>query len=375
MQEHELRLKIEAVRSGALPRRSFIAQMVSLGLTAPMASMMLMHEGIAQTVPVIALSQRGGTLKVLWCAARRHAEPALRHRHQGPGRRAASTSRWPAGTPTATSFPAWLPKFPARRTAASRPTARASPGSSRRASPGTTASPSPPTTWSSPWLTPATRPPSTVTIGTYHDIKVEQGRCAHRAHRPSPRPTPFWAEPFVGTAACILPKHVFEGFTGAKSREAAANTKPVGTGPYKFVDFKPGDMVRAADQRLPHAQPSRSSTRWRSRAAATPPARRAPCSRPATSTTPGTCRSSGRVLEQLEAGGKGRVEFTPGATSSSSSCSRSPTRGPRSTTSGPASDTKHPFFRTTRRQVLAMAIDLHGRPQGRAGIPAAAPVN
>ena len=53
MQEHELRLKIEAVRSGALPRRSFIAQMVSLGLTAPMASMMLMHEGIAQTVPVI----------------------------------------------------------------------------------------------------------------------------------------------------------------------------------------------------------------------------------------------------------------------------------------------------------------------------------
>jgi peptide/nickel transport system substrate-binding protein len=42
----------------------------------------------------------------------------------------------------------------------------------------------------------------------------------------------------------ILPKHVFEPFTGAKSREAPANVKPVGTGPYEFVDFKPGDMLR-----------------------------------------------------------------------------------------------------------------------------------
>ena len=30
----------------------------------------------------------------------------------------------------------------------------------------------------------------------------------------------------------------------AKSRDAPTNLKPVGTGPYKFVDFKPGDMVR-----------------------------------------------------------------------------------------------------------------------------------
>src|SRR6266403_1699214 len=30
----------------------------------------------------------------------------------------------------------------------------------------------------------------------------------------------------------------------AKAREAPANVKPVGTGPYKYVDFKPGDIVR-----------------------------------------------------------------------------------------------------------------------------------
>ena len=48
-----------------------------------------------------------------------------------------------------------------------------------------------------------------------------------------------------GPTGQIIPKHVFEAFKGAKSREAPANLKPVGTGPYRYVDFKPGDMVRA----------------------------------------------------------------------------------------------------------------------------------
>src|SRR5436190_17883429 len=41
----------------------------------------------------------------------------------------------------------------------------------------------------------------------------------------------------------VIPKHLFEAFKGAKSREAPNNLKPVGTGPYMFVDFKPGDIV------------------------------------------------------------------------------------------------------------------------------------
>ena len=53
MQERELRVLIEEVREGKLPRRNFIQQMVMLGLTAPMASMMLMHEGIAQSAATI----------------------------------------------------------------------------------------------------------------------------------------------------------------------------------------------------------------------------------------------------------------------------------------------------------------------------------
>jgi peptide/nickel transport system substrate-binding protein len=42
----------------------------------------------------------------------------------------------------------------------------------------------------------------------------------------------------------VLPKHLFGAFKGDKSREAPTNLKPVGTGPYRFVDFKPGDIVR-----------------------------------------------------------------------------------------------------------------------------------
>ena len=41
----------------------------------------------------------------------------------------------------------------------------------------------------------------------------------------------------------IIPKHLYADYAGGKSREAPANLKPVGTGPYQFVDFKPGDSV------------------------------------------------------------------------------------------------------------------------------------
>ena len=78
------------------------------------------------------------------------------------------------------------------------------------------------------------------------------------------QPTPFWADAFVGTRGMIIPKHLFADYKGAKSREAPANLKPVGTGPYMFVDFKPGDIVRGEHQpELPHGQPAAISTRSR----------------------------------------------------------------------------------------------------------------
>jgi peptide/nickel transport system substrate-binding protein len=41
----------------------------------------------------------------------------------------------------------------------------------------------------------------------------------------------------------ILPKHRFAEYKGANARNAPYNLTPVGTGPYKIVDFKPGDVA------------------------------------------------------------------------------------------------------------------------------------
>ena len=82
-----------------------------------------------------------------------------------------------------------------------------------------------------------------VTVGSYKDIKVEK-LDDYSVKITFNKPTPFWADAFVGSNGMILPKHIFADYAGGKSREAPANLKPVGTGPYLFVDFKPGDMVQ-----------------------------------------------------------------------------------------------------------------------------------
>jgi peptide/nickel transport system substrate-binding protein len=84
---------------------------------------------------------------------------------------------------------------------------------------------------------------ASVNIGSYKDVKVEKID-SHTVRVLFSKPTPFWADAFVSTRGMLIPKHLFDAYRGAKSREAPANLKPVGTGAYKFVDFRPGDMVR-----------------------------------------------------------------------------------------------------------------------------------
>lgn len=42
----------------------------------------------------------------------------------------------------------------------------------------------------------------------------------------------------------ILPEHIMKEYMGDKGPDAPFNLSPIGTGPYKLMDFKPGDVVR-----------------------------------------------------------------------------------------------------------------------------------
>jgi len=54
---------------------------------------------------------------------------------------------------------------------------------------------------------------------------------------------PAWFLVFVGSEGMILPKHIYEKYNSENARTAPANLIPIGTGPYKVIEFKPGDTV------------------------------------------------------------------------------------------------------------------------------------
>ena len=248
MNERELRNQIEAVRDGTLPRRSFISQMVGLGLSAPMASMLLMHAGVAQaqaTIPYKGTKRGGGgALKLIYWQGPVHLNP-----HFAGGTKDQDASRIfyepLAGFDSEGNLVPFLAsEIPSVQNGGVAPDGRTVTWKLKR---NITWHDGKPFTADDVVFTaayagdPAT---STVSVATYKDIKVEKID-AYTVKVTYAKPTPFWAEALTGIYGCILPKHVFEPFKGAKSREAEANTKPVGTGPYKFLDFKPGDSLTA----------------------------------------------------------------------------------------------------------------------------------
>src|SRR6201984_824215 len=70
MNEQELAELIAAVKAGRVSRRAFVYRMVGLGLTAPFASRLLVHAGMAQTSSQFGYKPTkaggGGALKVLF---------------------------------------------------------------------------------------------------------------------------------------------------------------------------------------------------------------------------------------------------------------------------------------------------------------------
>lgn len=59
-------------------------------------------------------------------------------------------------------------------------------------------------------------------------------------------PTPNSYQWGLAGQSMIVQKAQFSAYTGAKLKDAPGNVKPIGTGPYKVVDFKSGDVVTYA---------------------------------------------------------------------------------------------------------------------------------
>jgi peptide/nickel transport system substrate-binding protein len=247
MDEKDLRNLIDDVKAGRLSRRAFVQTMIGLGLTAPLASQMLTSAGVAQA-QTSKLTYKptkrggGGALKTLWWQGATLLNP-----HFAVGTKDQDGSRifyepLASWDPDGNLAPILAAEIPTQQNGGLSKDGRSVTWKLKK---GVTWHDGKPFTADDcifTWEFAADPATASVSIATYKDIKVDKVD-SHTIKVTFSKPTPFWADPFVGVRGMIIPKHQFEAFKGGKSREAPANLKPVGTGPYTFVDFKPGDIV------------------------------------------------------------------------------------------------------------------------------------
>jgi peptide/nickel transport system substrate-binding protein len=220
--------------------------MVGLGLAAPLASQVLTHAGVAQPAPTTLYNPTkaggGGALKTLFWQAPTSLNPHFSvgaKDSEGCGIFYEPLAAW---DPDGNLVPVLAAEIPDIEN-------------------GGVASDGKSVTWKLKkgvqwhdgepftaddivfnWQYAADPATASVSFGTFEGVTVEKIDPFTVRVRFA-KPTPFWADAFVGTGM-IVPKHVFEPYKGANSREAPANLKPVGTGPYVCVDFTPGDWVK-----------------------------------------------------------------------------------------------------------------------------------
>jgi peptide/nickel transport system substrate-binding protein len=249
MDEQGLYRLLAAVSAGRLSRRGFVRRMAAVGLTAPMATQLLAIAGAApaqaQGASAYTPSRAGGggALRILyWQGA------TLLNPHFAVGTKDQDGSRvfyeplagWAAD---GTLEPFLAAEIPSRENGGLAADGKSVTWKLRRDvkwHDGETFS-ADDVVFNHEYATnPAT---AAVTLGSYRDVKVEKvDDFTVRVH--FAQPTPFWADAYVGSRGMIIPKHKFKDFVGDKSRDAPTNLTPVGTSAYRFVEFRPGDMVK-----------------------------------------------------------------------------------------------------------------------------------
>jgi peptide/nickel transport system substrate-binding protein len=248
MDERDLNAMIDEVKRGRLSRRRFVQTMVGLGLTAPLAVQMLASAGVAQAQSRLTYKPTkrggGGALKVLWWQGATLLNP-----HFATGTKDQDGSRifyepLASYDPEGNLYPVLAAEVPSVQNGG---VARDGRSVTWKLKKNVTWHDGKPFTAADVvfnWEFVTDPKTAARTIGSYLDIEKIDVLDPHTVRLVFKKPIPFWANAFCGVNGMIIPKHLFDGFRGEKSREAPNNLKPVGTGPYKFVDFKPGDIVR-----------------------------------------------------------------------------------------------------------------------------------
>jgi len=377
MDEYGLRELITHVKAGRLSRRGFVQMIVGLGLTAPMAAQMLASAGVAeaQSKLVYKPTKRGGggALKTLWWQGATLLNPYF----------AVGTKDQDGSRIFYEPLASWDPDGNLSAVLAAEIPTQQNGGLSKD---GKTV------VWKLKkdvqwhdgkpftaddvvfnWEYAADPATASVHIATYKDIKAEKVD-SHTVRVILPKPTPFWADAFVGIRGMIIPKHVFEPFKGGKSREAPANLKPVGTGPYRFVDFKPGDIVKG--ELNPHYhmpnRPFFDTIEMKGGGDAVSAARAV--MQTGEFDYAWNLQVEDEILRRLEQGGKGKVDIVAGGDIEHIQCNFT---DPWKEVDGERSSakTKHPFLSDPAvRQALSLLVDrasVQEQIYGRTGITTA----
>lgn len=350
MSDHESFLQdaLARVRRGNLSRRGFVVAVTALGLPAPMALQLLTQAGLAQAQPNFAYKPTrrggGGTLKILsWQG------PTLLNGHFSNGSKDQLATRLfyePLATwdRDGSLYPVLAAEIPSL---ANGGVAKDGLSVTWKLKRGVSWHDGEPFTADDvvfSWELLRNPESAAFTVGTFAPIKEARKIDSHTVQLRFEKPTPAWYDAFVGDP--VLPKKHFAAYMGAKSREAPANLKPVGTGPYRLLDFKPGDWVRAEANAAYHMpnRPHFDAIEIKGGGDSVSAARAV--LQTGEYDLAWLIQVEDEVLQRLEKGGQGRVEAAPGGDVEYLMLNQSnpwvEVEGERSHVS-----TQHPLFRDT----------------------------
>jgi peptide/nickel transport system substrate-binding protein len=361
MDERYLRELITHVKAGRLSRRAFVQMMAAVGLTAPFAAQMLTSGGVARAAEpklVYKPTKRGGggTLKTLWWQGSTLLNPyfAVGTKDQDGSRIFYEPlASW---DPDGNLAPVLATEVPTLQNGGLSKDGKTVIWKLKKGVQWHDGKPFTADDVVFNWEYAADPATAAWCIATYKDIKAEKVD-SHTVRVTFPKPTPYWADAFVGVRGMIIPKHVFEPFKGGKSREAPANLKPVGTGPYRYVDFKPGDIVKGElnpNYHMPN-RPHFDTIEMKGGGDAVSAARAV--MQTGEYDYAWNLQVEDEILKRLEQGGRGKVDIVAGGDIEHIQCNfTDPWKEVDGERSSPK--TKHPFLSDPSvRQALGVLVD------------------